>query len=283
MIVMTGASGQLGRAVAQALAERVSPAAVTLGARRPEKIGDLAAMGFATAPLNFDHLETIASAFRGTEAVLVISGDAPNDARIRQHRAAIDAAKAAGVGRLVYTSFTNPTAESLFPFAAIHADTEAYLKASGLPWTILRNNQYAENINGALAVARESGTLALPSPEGKVAHIARADLAAAIAAALTEAGHEGRIYELTGPQALNLFDIAAILTEAWGRKVTAANMTPETFATILASRGVPPFAVDAVLGLRLACAAGEYAAVSDDAARLAGRKVASMKEYVRRF
>ncbi|HEX2116724.1 MAG TPA: SDR family oxidoreductase [Alphaproteobacteria bacterium] len=283
MLVITGAGGQLGRAIAHALAERVSPATVTLGSRDPAKLGDLAAKGFRTRAVDFNVSASLESVFDGAEAVLIISGDAPADVRIRQHRAAIDAAKQARVGRVVYTSFTNPTPASLFPFAAIHADSEAYLKASGLPYTILRNNQYAENINGALAGAKATGTLALPGAAGKVAHITRADIAAATAGALTQPGHAGKTYELTGPEALNLFDIAPILTAAWGKPVTATDMDSEAFAKLLAARGVPAFAVDAVVRLRRAVAAGEYAAVSPDAAHLAGLPIEPMSAYARRI
>jgi NAD(P)H dehydrogenase (quinone) len=186
------------------------------------------------------------------------------------------------VRRIVYTSFTNPRPESLFPFAAIHADTEAYLKASGLPYTILRNNQYAENITGALAVAKATRTLALPRAEGKVAHITRADVAAATAGALNQSGHDGKTYEVTGPEALSLFDIADVLSKAWGRPIKAADMDPADFGQLLASRRVPPFAVEAVVRLREAAAAGEYSIVSDDARHLAGRTIESMSSYVAR-
>lgn len=283
MIVMTGANGQLGRAIANALAERVAPSTVALGTREPSKINDLAAKGFNTAAADFDDRDSLEAAFAGAETVLIVSGDTPNDIRIRQHRTAIDAAKTAGAGRVVYTSFTNPTPASLFPFASAHADTEAYLMASGLAYTILRNNQYAENANGALAAAKAGGTLALPAPGAKVAHITRADIAAATAGAVTQAGHAGKVYELTGPEALSLIDIAHVLTEAWGKPITAEDIEPDAFGKMLAARGVPPFAVDAVVRLRQASAAGEYATVSDDARRLAARAIEPMSAYVRRF
>jgi NAD(P)H dehydrogenase (quinone) len=282
MIVTTGAAGQLGRLIAQALAERVSPAQVALGTRDPSKVADLAAKGFKTAAADFDKPATLEAAFAGADVVLIVSGDAPVDARIRQHRTAIDAAKKAGVGRLVYTSFTNPTPQSLFSFARIHADTEAYLKRSGLAYTILRNNQYAENLGGPLAGAKATGMLSLPGAKGKVAHITRADIAAATAGALTQRGHDNKTYELTGPEALDLFDAATILAKAWGKPVTAADMDPAAFGKALASRGLPPFVVEALVGLRGAVAAGEYAAVSADASRLAGRAIEPLGAYLAR-
>lgn len=281
MITITGASGQLGRLVAQALLERVSPTVVTLATRDPGKIGDLASKGFKTVAANFDDAQSLVAAFDGAKTVLIISGDGPNDARTRQHRAAVDAAKKAGAGRVVYTSFTNATPESLFTFAAIHADTEAYLTASGLRFTILRNNQYAENLTTQSAKA--TGVLALPGAFGKVAHITRADVAAATAGDITAEGHARKTYELTGPEALDLFEIAAILTGTWKTPITAVDLAPADFAKALTQRGMPPFVVEARIGLRQAVGAGEYAAVTDHASRLAGRPIESLSSYLRRL
>lgn len=279
MIVVTGASGRLGRLVAHALAEHVSPSEVRLGTRYPGKIADLSAQGFTTAAFDFDDPASMQSTFAGAEVALIISGDV----WIRPDRPAIDAARASGVARLAYTSFTNPTPDSLFPFAAMYAGTEACLKSSGLPYTILRNNQYAGNIDGALAAAKATGTLALPGPEGKVAFITHADVAAAAAGALTGNGHAGKIYEVTGPEALNLFDIAEILSKAWGRTIKAGDMELAEYGRVLAAHGVPPGAAEADVRLREAVAAGEYAAVSNDAERLAGRPIEPMSSYVARY
>lgn len=282
MITITGAGGQLGRLVAGALAERLPAEQVTLGTRDPDKIADLGARGFRTARADFDDRASLDAAFAGADALLLISADAQNDVRIRQHRAAVDAAKKAGVGRVVYTSFTNASAKSRFPFAQIHADTEAYLKASGLRYTILRNNLYAENLDNALARAKQSGALALPGASGRVAYIARADIAAAAAGALVQEGHAGRTYELTGPEALDLPMVATALSGALGKPVQAVDADPQDFGKRLASSGLPPFVVEAVVGLYAAVAAGEYAAVSPDAGRLAGRPLESITSYVNR-
>lgn len=280
MIVVTGAGGKLGRLVAAELAARTNPAEVRLASRHPDKLADLAARGFPTVRADFDDPASLAAAFAGAKAVLIISGDAPNEVRIRQHRAAVDAAKAAGVGRVVYTSFTNPTPASRFTFAAIHADTEAYLKASGLTWTILRDNQYAENLGNALAQAKATGTLALPGASGKVAYISRADVAAAVAGALLGSGHDGKTYELTGPEALDLAGVAAAASKALGRPVAAVDGDPAAFAAVFTSFGLPPFLVEALVSIYAAAAAGEFAAVSQDAAKLAGRPIAPASAVV---
>jgi NAD(P)H dehydrogenase (quinone) len=282
MIVITGASGKLGRLVAAELERKVDPSAVVLGSRDVQKLDDFAARGFKTARVDFDDAAGLEQAFAGADTVLIISGDAPNDVRIRQHRAAIDAAKTAGVGRVVYTSFSNPSEKSLFTFGAIHADTEAYLKASGIPFTILRNNQYAENLDSGLAHAKQTGVLAQPGATGKVAFITRADVAAAIAGALTQDGHAGRIYELTGPEAVDLFQIAGALSSALGRTVQAADADPKDFEKLFTSMGLPQFMIEALLGIFAAAAAGEMAAVSSDAVKLAGRPIEKVTDFVRR-
>lgn len=282
MIVVTGANGKLGRLVAAELEKKVKSADVVLGSRDPHKLADLAGRGFRTVRADFDDAASLDTAFAGADTVLIISGDAPNDVRIRQHRTAIDAAKKAGVGRVVYTSFTNPSEKSLFPFAAIHADTEAYLKASGVPFTILRNNQYAENLTNGLAHAKQTGVLAQPGATGKVAFIARADVAAAIAGALTQDGHAGKTYEITGPEAADLFQIAAALSEGLGKPVQAVDADPKDFEKLFTSMGMPPFVMQALLGIFAAAAAGEMAAVSQDAAKLAGRPIEKVTDFVRR-
>lgn len=283
MIVITGAGGQLGRLVASELGRRVAPSGVRLASRETAKLADLAAKGFAVARADFNDSASLQAAFAGATTVLVISGDAPNDIRIQQHRTAIDAAKRAGVGRVVYTSFTNASRASLFPFAWIHADTEAHLRQSGLGYTILRNSQYAENLGNAIAQAKANGALVMPGALGKVAYVTRADIAAATAAVLAGEGHAGRIYELTGPEALDLAGIAAVLSAARGHPVRSVDADPAEYGKVLATVGLPTFLVEALLGIYAAAAAGEYAAVSTDTARLAGRPVEAVSAFVKRL
>ncbi len=284
MIVITGVSGRLGGEVAKAIATRTGPDGVRLGSRHPEKLADFAGRGFATARVDFDDSETLRAAFDGADVVLMVSADAhDHETRMAQHRRAIDAAKAAGVGRLVYTSFTNAVRGSLFPFAAAHAATEDYLTASGIDHTIVRNQLYADNISGAVTRARATGLLSLPSAAGRVAYISHEELGAAIAGALVGDGHSRRICELTGPEAVDLFDIAAMLGRLWRREVRAEAMSESDFAAGFRARGVPDPIVEAVLGLWRACAAGEYDLVSGEAASLAGRPIETMRTYLARI
>lgn len=286
LIVATGADGRVGRLIAQELAARIAPQYVRLcSPREPSTLAPLQAQGFHTARADYDDPASLDLAFAGAQTLLITSADGALDAahRVRQHRNAIAAAQRAGVGRLVYMSFASPHANSLCTLAHPHAVTEDDLRASGLNITILRNNQFAENLDPVLERARNSSLLAAPGATGKVAYITRADAAAAIAGALTQPGHDGATYELTGPEAMDLFNIAAALSEARGVPVAAHDVAPEEFAPVLAALGLPPVIVRAMLSMYAAAAAGEYAMVTLDAPRLADRGIDSMRHYVRRF
>src|SRR5687768_9198471 len=159
MYFVTGASGRLGQLVAGEVAKRAKAGETTLGSRDPAKLDGFKSQGFKTAAFDFDAPRSMRDALQGHQRLLLISGDTPNEKRIPQHRAAIDAAKAAGIRSIVYTSFTSASLASKFTFAKTHAGTEACIKASGLDHVLLRNNQYAENIANAIAHAKQAGTL----------------------------------------------------------------------------------------------------------------------------
>ena len=282
MIAITGASGKLGRAVAHELGKRVQTAQVTLGSRTPENIVDLREQGFITAVADFEHPESLGELFDGAQTALVICGHGDNEKRIRQHKNAFAAARGAGVRRLLYTSFTNPTASSLFPFAQVHEASESLAREMGFRCTFLRNNHYAENLEAALDLARKTGVLALPGAYGKVAYIARADVAAATAGSITI--DDGRTEaEITGNAAFDLFEVAELASQAWGMKVTARDMPAAEYAQLLTERNLPGFVVNAQVGIRLAAGASEYARVTRDAEQLAGRPIDDLFNYLKGF
>jgi NAD(P)H dehydrogenase (quinone) len=256
---------------------------VRLAARTPGKVADLGARGFEVVHADYDDEASLARAFVGARTALVISGDGTNEVRIRQHKAVIDAALTAGVQHIAYTSVINPTPQTRFTLAATHVETEAYLKASGVAYTFLRDNMYAANLDTLLAAASSSGVLAVPGAAGKVSYVLHADVAAAAAAVLTGEGHENAAYDVTGSEALDAYDVAGTLSEALGRDVATVEAAPEDFAAHLRGMGLPPFYVEALLSIYAATAAGEYARVSDDVARLTGRPAGSVREHVRAF
>lgn len=278
MLAMTGAGGKLGGAVAAELIRLAPAATVRLGTRAPLRLAKLKEVGAQVLPADFNDPASLTRLFQRCSAVLIISGDAPNAPRIAQHAAAFEAAKSAGVGRIVYTSFANATPESRFLVAPSHVESERRLRSLGPAFTILRNNLYAENI--MIEAARVTGELAQPGSEGRAAYIAYADVARATAGALLGSGHESRTYEITGPEALNHFDIAERLSAAWERPVRVRDVTPGIYADVLAQRGLPPFIVELLVSLRAAIGAGEYALISPDAARLSGAPIGSASAFL---
>jgi len=282
MYFVTGASGKLGQLVAAELAQRTAPGSITLGSRDTGKLGSPARQDFKTAIFDFDKPQTMREALAGQERLLLISGDTPNEQRIPQHKAAIDAAKAAGVKTIVYTSFTNASAKSLFTFAKAHAETEAYIKASGLAYVFLRDNQYAENLANGIAHAKETGTLAMYGSKGKVAYLPRAGVAFAAATALLDKSGGNATYEITGPEAYDAADIAQVLSRKWNKPVTAVELPRETLIAILTGAKLPDFMIEALVSIFEASAAGEMAAVSSDFEKLTGRKPESLESLLTR-
>lgn len=268
MLAITGASGKLGRAVAAELARQVDPATVRLGTRSPQAALAGRAAGMEAVFADFEDRSSLLRLFEGCAVALIISGDAPNAPRIAHHCAAFTAAKDAGVGRIVYTSFVNPTRTSRFLVAPSHAESERCLRDLGAAFTILRNNLYAEAI--MVEAARATGELAQPGSHGRAAYVTYADVARATAGALLGEGRPNRTYEITGPEALNHFEIADRLGAAWGRPIRVREISSDACRDRLTQRGLPPFVVDLIASLHEAIGEGEYADVSFDAATLSG-------------
>ena len=237
-IVITGASGQLGRSTAELVLGRVPASEVILTSRLPEDLSDLAERGAEVRKADFERPETLVGAFEGGEKLLLIS--TPDlDRRAAQHRAAIEAARVAGVRHVSYTSYLNPVEENPAAITPSHRDTEEALRESGLDWTALRNAFYAEYQVPAGAQAIATGRLVHNNGEGRTAYVSREDCAAAAAAVLTTGGHEGRAYDITGPQPLGQDDVAALLSEVSGRPVEAVALDDEEFVRGLAAAGMP--------------------------------------------
>lgn len=236
-IVVTGATGHLGRLTVDALLDRGVPAAdIRALGRSAERLTPLAARGVQTAVIDFGKPETLDAAFAGADALLLVSGSEVGQ-RIPQHRNAIDAAVRAGVGRIVYTSAPHADDTDLV-LAPEHAETEKLLAASGLPVTVLRNNWYTENYTGQLDVASATGELVGSAATGRVASASRKDYAEAAAVVLTTDGHDGAVYELAGDVAWTFDDLAAAIGELLGRPVAYRSVTPEEHGAALREAGL---------------------------------------------
>jgi len=229
-IAITAATGQLGRLAIAALTSRgARPVAL---ARSPEKAADLGVEVRA-----FDYTAADPTALAGVEVLVLISSSDFND-RAGQHRNAIAAAKAAGVGRIVYTSILKGDASPMI-LAADHIATEAALKDSGLEVTILRNGWYSENYTGSLGAALEHGAILGASGEGRVSSAARKDYAEAIAVVALDAAHAGKTYELAGDSAHSGAELAAAVAQASGKPVAYVNMSQADYAQALVGFGLP--------------------------------------------
>ncbi len=273
-ILVTGASGQLGRAVIAHLlgTEGIQPGRIVAGTRDPSRLADVATRGVRVVALDFDAPATMAAAFAGVGRMLVISTDTLDrpGRRLAQHQAAIAAARAAGVGHVLYTSMPNPE-DSLIPFAVDHAGTEMALRESGLRWSVLRNAWYQENLLAELAPALQHGAWTTAAGEGRYSPIARDDCARAAAAALAGKAEAGRIYTLTGPELLSFVDIAAITASVFGKPVAPVLLGEKEREAILLGAGLPPFIVPVLLSSEANIRAGKFDLLTRDVAELTGR------------
>ncbi len=217
-LVITGASGQLARLVAERVLVNAAPQDLILATRTPAALADFAARGVAVRHADFAAPQTLREAFVGGERLLLVSATDLGQ-RTAQHRAAVDAAKAAGVRHVVYTSGLQPEPPNPAVVAPSHYATEQALARSGLEWTILRNSLYADYQAPEAAQAIASGALLHNRGAGKAAYVAREDCAAAAAAVLVGVGHAGACYDVTGPEAYSAAELAALYAELGGRPV----------------------------------------------------------------
>ncbi|MFG2342521.1 SDR family oxidoreductase [Streptomyces phaeochromogenes] len=272
MIIVTGATGQLGRQIVERLLTRVPADQVGVSVRDPQKAQPFADQGIRVRQGSFTDAASLAHAFEGASQVLIVSVDKMGEEAVRQHRAAIDGAVAVGARRILYTSHMGASASSHFQPCRDHAATEDALRASGVPFTSLRNGFYAANAVQFLGHAMRSGEVALPA-DGPVSWTAHADLADAAAVILADEGRfDGPTPPLTAAQALTFADIARIATDVTGRTITRSTAPDDRFRQQLVGRGVPAEAADQLLGIFAASRAGEFAAVDPTLATLLGRE-----------
>ncbi|MFF8244206.1 SDR family oxidoreductase [Streptomyces griseus] len=278
-IVVTGATGALGRLVVDALLAEVPAGEVVAVVRDKEKAAALAARGVELRIADYDRPESLAGAFRSGDRVLLISGSEVGR-RVAQHTAVIDAAKAAGVARLAYTGIlSGPDAD--FTLADEHRATERLILDSGLPYTFLRNGWYTENYTANLAPVLEHGAVLANAGEGRIASASRADYAAAAVAVLTGDGHLNTAYELSGDTAWSLAEYAALLSELTGEEIAYRNVPAAAHQEALVGAGVPEGFAAILVDVDEAIGRGRLAGTSGDLARLIGRPTTPLAETVR--
>ncbi|WP_405785152.1 SDR family oxidoreductase [Streptomyces sp. NBC_01378] len=277
MIIVTGATGKLGRRTVEHLLERVPTDRVGVSVRDPRKAQDLAERGVRVRQGSFDDPASLVHAFEGAEQLLLVSLDRTGEECVTGHRAAIDAAVKAGVGRILYTSQMGAAQDSRFQACRDHAQTEDLLRATGLPWTALRNGFYAASALQLLESARHTGDIALPA-DGPVSWTGHDDLAEAAAAILTDEGRfEGPTPPLTGPAALDFDAVAEIAAQATGRPFTRTVVPGEAFRKQALAHGAPAPIADLMLSIFAAARNGEFTAVDPTLAELIGREPATFR------
>jgi NAD(P)H dehydrogenase (quinone) len=251
-IAITGATGQLGQLVVNKLKEKVSSDNIVALVRSKQKASNL---GVEAREADYDKPETLESALNGIDTLLLISGSEVGK-RARQHYNVIDAAKKAGVKWIVYTSLLHADTSTI-SLAGEHLETEAALKQSSIPFTLLRNGWYTENYTGSIRGALAGGAFIGSAGHGKIASAARADFAEAAVAVLTSRGHEGKVYELAGDEAYTLTDFAAEISEQTGENIPYKNLPEDDYAAALTSFGLPDGVAKAIAGWDVSASNGD--------------------------
>lgn len=281
-LVVTGGAGHLGRRTVELLlADSGDREPIVLVTRRPDAVADLAQRGADVRHGDFDDPATLRTAFAGGDRLLLISTDAL-DRRLAQHRAAIDEARAAGVRHVLYTSVVSPEPPNPAVVADTHHATEEALRSSGLAWTLLRNNLYAEFQVPEAQEALRTGELVHNRGDGRVAYVSREDCAAAAAAALrTDPG--GGVHDITGPEAFDGPSLAALYSEIGGRPVRAVPVGDEQLLSALAGEGADGhqmYGARLVVSMGQAAREGRFAKVSDAVQALTGRPPRTLREIL---
>lgn len=288
-IVVTGASGQFGRLVADGLLRSVAPSDLILVTRSPDSLADYARLGCTVRFGDYDAPASLVEAVKGGERMLLVSGTRVGK-RVGQHGAAIDAAVAAGVRRVVYTSFIGAgDPDNLSEAVADHRGTEELLRAAPLDWTFLRNAQYADAVTDVMApIALASGAMLSVAGDGEMGFVWRADCAASAVAALLGDGHAGRAYDITGPDLVSYREVARLIWEHAGKPIRFELTDEAGLYAMFDALGVPrapvdglvvegnPWNSDDMVSFEAAVRDGRFAVRSDAVERLTGRPARSI-------
>jgi NAD(P)H dehydrogenase (quinone) len=276
---VTGASGNFGhRVVEELLARGVRGVEIVAVARTPTKAADLAARGVQVRPADYSRSETLQPALTGVDRVLLISGTELGQ-RVPQHTAVIQAAKNAGVERILYTSILRADTSSN-PIAGEHRGTETALRTSAVPFTLLRNSWYTENYTDRLAMYLERSEIVGAASAGKVSGAPRADFAVAAAAAMLADDQGNVVYELGGP-AFSLEELAATISQVTGRSVGYRDLPSSAYVTALQHAGLDEATAEFIVAIDASVAAGDLETDSGDLAKLLGRPPTPLADAVR--
>ena len=273
---ITGATGQLGRLVIGKLKEKTGASSIVALVRNTEKAKDL---GVEVRGFDYDKAETLAESLKGIDQLLLISGSDIGQ-RARQHANVVNAAKKAGVKKIVYTSLLH-TGNTTVSLADEHLPTENAVIESGIPYTILRNGWYTENHTGSIGGVLAGGAVFGSAGNGKFSSAARVDFAVAAVVVLTEKGHDGKVYELAGDEAYTLAEYADEIAKQTGKNIVYNNLPVAEYAKILESFGLPGFVAEAIASWDVSASKGDLFDNSKTLSKLIGRPTTPLSQVVK--
>jgi NAD(P)H dehydrogenase (quinone) len=278
MIAVTGATGQLGRLVIAALLKKVPASNIVAAVRNAEKARDIAALGVQVRYADYNQPSMWDTALKGVDKVLLISASEVGQ-RAKQHRSVIDAARRTGVKLLAYTSVLRADASPL-GLAAEHKETEALIRASGIPFTLLRNGWYTENYTAGIPSVLAHGTMYGCAGQGRVSSAARADYAEAAAAVMTAENQAGRVYELAGDTAFTLAELAAEISRQSGRNIGYVDLPEAEYRNVLIKAGLPEAVASMLADSDTGISKGALFDDSHQLSKLINRPTTSLKAAV---
>ncbi len=279
-ILITGGTGHLGRATVQALLKKkTDDQHIFITTRSPDEAKDLAEQGITVKEADYNNKNSMISAFRGMNKVLLISGDGNNEERIKQHHNAISAALMAGVRHILYTSLINAEELSYFDAAEVHRDTEAFIKKSGLTFTIFRNALYADLFLEGIDQAFASGKFFAAAGEHKINSIPRAEIAEAMATVLSQDGHGNTMYNLTGPETFTYEQAVEAISQAYDKPVRYVDMSLDEVRSFYAQGNPDSFGLNMMVSSYKAIQADEYDFVSQDFEKIVKRKPMTVEKF----
>lgn len=278
-IAITGATGQLGQLVIEALLKQTDASNIVALVRHQNKAQHLTAQGIETRHFDYDQPQSLAPALDSVDKLLLISANEVGR-RTPQHQAVIEAAQKAGVKYIAYTSLYNAD-KSALGLAQEHRETEALIKESGLSYTFLRNNWYSENYLAGLAHNIETGVLYGAAADGKISSASRQDYAEAAAKVLSTHGHDNKTYELAGSNSFTLNDLAGFISEASAKTVKYQNLSAEDYTQGLSQAGLPEGLINVIVDADIHTIQGAMFSDSKDLEHLIGRKTTSIQDSIK--
>lgn len=280
-ILTTGATGNLGSKVVEALLKTVPASDLAVSVRNPEKAAHLSERGIDVRQGDFDYPETLDKAFEGIDRLLIISADGDDETRIKQHTNAVEAAERAGVNFIAYTSLANAT-ESTNLMAPPHVATENLIRKTGISYSILRNNWYLENEIGSIQGAMNGAPWVTAAGDGKVGYALQQDYADAAASVLVGEGHENTIYELSAPL-VTQEDVAGTLSNVLEKEVPVQHVNDEEYEQIMKEQGLPESVLPLVVEIQRSIRRGSLAIESNDFEAVLGRPVTPIDQALKQL